>query len=99
NWSAPSLVIVLAACLAASVPALTDPRRLLTSFYAVAALTGILLVLYGMLMRIGRNAAKLAGGLLGSSLALTLLVGTAWLIIAGYTFLPNLLKQHWAISG
>jgi len=99
NWSAPVLLVALAALAAAWLEVSPDARW----WPVVLAITGVLtaaaLVLYGYLMRKGTATARWSGDLLGGLAAATALLAIAWLIAAGYHAVPGWIKSSWMIPG
>ncbi len=106
NWSAPVLLIVLAA-LAARLAyiAIPDPsfwQRLWPIALSVSALlTLISLVAFGALMRQKRKVAVFGGALLALLMALTVAIGMAWLLTGCYEGWGRWehVPHDWGLSG
>jgi hypothetical protein len=107
NWSAPVLLVALAA-LAAKWLADVSPKRWSIMLAALSLLTVAALLLYGLLMRKGPKPAGFGGALLGWLFAATALFGASWLVAVGYQVIPrwiashsipHWIKSHWLISG
>ena len=99
NWSAPVLLIVLAA-LAAQLVFTVFPNAGLSpiALSVSAVLTLICLVAFGALLRQKRQVAAWGGSLLALSMALTVAVGSGWLLTWCYERSTNL-SLHWGLSG
>jgi len=84
NWTAPLLVIIVAALIGITYRTLPAriPWPLLVSISG--ALTVIALPVYGGLLRLGRKEALISGSVLGGLVGLTVLLVAACLIDAGY---------------
>jgi hypothetical protein len=100
NWTAPILIIVLAAL----------GTRLFVSHFpygdawaktlgAAGALTLLSLVIYGALIRQRQRVAQFGGTVLGLLMAATLLIGLGWLLYWFYGELPSLSARGWRVSG
>lgn len=100
NWTAPVLLIVLAA-LAATGVAMFSPgaRGWPISLAVSAALAALALVLYGWLIRQGPRLARNGGWLLGLMVGLTVLIGVGWLLSVVYGALPHLAQLGMTLSG
>lgn len=102
NWSAPILIIVLAA-LAAQLAFTAVPNAGLwpIALSVSAMLTLISLVAFGALMRQKRTVAIFGGAMLALLMALTLLIGSGWLLTWGYGWWDRWerLAHHWGLSG
>jgi hypothetical protein len=106
NWSAPVLLIVLAAFATGLVTsALPDPR-LWSRLWPIAlsgsaVLTLISLVAFGALMRQKRKGAALGGSVLALLMAVTVLIGSGWLLTVCYGLWHEWEQQphHWGLSG
>ena len=91
NWSAPVLLIVLAALAAQLVFTVFPNAGLWPIALSVSAvLTLICLVAFGALLRQKRQVAAWGGSLLALSMALTLLIGSGWLLTWCYERWRNL---------
>lgn len=110
NWSAPVLLVVVAALAAHWLASVFPGAQWWPAALAGSALlTATALVLYGILMRRGPKAAGFGENLLGWLGAATALLGAAWLIVAGYRLvdhlpvdshsIPQWFQSHWLLSG
>jgi hypothetical protein len=91
NWTAPILIIVLAGLSLRLLPcAAAIEARWLTIMTVSSMLTGLSLVLYGVLMRKQRKAAQFGGALLGILTAATAVISFGWLLNLAYKANPNL---------
>jgi hypothetical protein len=91
NWTVPVLIIVLAALSIQLFPgAAAIESRWPVIMRVSALLTGLSLVLYGVLMRKQRNTARFGGVLLALLSAATLIIGFGWLLDWAYTAHPDL---------
>jgi hypothetical protein len=109
NWSAPILLIALAALGAERLEkAFSDAHWWPNILTISGLLTVAAFVVYGLLMRRGPKSARFGGDLLGWVLAATAFLGATWLIVAGYHSIPpwmeshsvlGWIKSHWLISG
>ena len=99
NWSAPVLLIVLAALAAQLVFTVFPNAGLWPIALSVSAvLTLICLVAFGALLRQKRQVAAWGGSLLALSMALTVALGSGWLLTWCYEHWRNL-SLHWGLSG
>ena len=108
NWSAPVLLIALAAYAAHWIMASGYVGKWWPAILITAGLlTAVALALYGILMRQRPQVARLGGELLGYVLAATLLLSAAWLVALGYENIPawfashsitSWIKSHWLVS-
>jgi hypothetical protein len=81
NWSAPVLIIVLAAFTAALISTAVPTAGLWPIALSVSAvLTLISLVAFGALLRQKRKVAVLGGSVLALLMALTVAIGSGWLL-------------------
>jgi hypothetical protein len=94
NWSAPVLLVALAA-LAAQSFAKAFPGVQWSSALAVSGLLTIAaLVLYSLLMRQGPKTARFGGELLAWLVAVTVLLGAGWVVAIGYHAIPAWLANN-----
>jgi hypothetical protein len=109
NWSAPVLLVVLAALSAKQLADVSPGAKWWPIMLAVLCLLTVMgLVLYGLLMRKGPKTARFGGDLLGWLVAATALLGAGWLVAIGYQVIPSWIashsipdwiKSHWLVSG
>jgi hypothetical protein len=99
NWSAPILLVAVAALAAHRLAGMGFVSIWLPAIFAAAViLTAAALVLYGILIGQRAQVARFGGELLGGILAVTLALGVAWLVALGYDDVANWIKAHWLIS-
>ena len=84
NWTAPLLLIAVAALFAIGYRRAIHPVPWSTILAISLGATALALVLYCWLMRKGRNVAFVGGWLLAVLVALTALLGVCWLLDAGF---------------
>jgi hypothetical protein len=84
NWSAPFLVIVLAALVAIEYRDRLPPLPWSTVVTVSGVLTGVALVAYCGLLRGGRRSALKGGSVLAALAGVTVLLSAGWLLDAGY---------------
>jgi hypothetical protein len=109
NWSAPVLLVALAALAAKWLADISPGAKWWPIVLAASGLLTIAaLLLYGLLMRKGPKIAGFSGALLGWLFAATALLGAGWLVAVGYQVIPPWIashsipywiKSHWLISG
>ena len=99
NWSAPVLLVVLAALAAHGLAQVGAASWWKIAFAGSGLLTIAALLLYGILMRKGQGAARFGGDLLGWLAAATVLVGAGWMIAVYYEVIPDWIKSHWLSFG
>jgi hypothetical protein len=102
NWSAPVLIIVLAALAARLVSAAIPNAGLWPIALSVSALlTLISLVAFGALMRQKRKVAVFGGSMLALLMALTVLIGVGWLLTVCYGRWEGWVRapHDWGLSG
>jgi len=100
NWSAPAFLVMVAALAWIGVESAVPGDRKWSILFSVSGvLTFLSLLLYGVLIRCGRYAAKIGGVALAVLLAATSLLGIAWLISAGYKSLPDWTISSWTVTG
>ena len=99
NWSAPVLLVVLAALAAHGLAQVGAAGWWKIVFAGSGLLTIAALLLYGILMRKGQGAARFGGDLLGWLAAATVLVGAGWMIAVSYGVIPDWIKSHWLSFG
>jgi hypothetical protein len=100
NWTAPILIIVLAALGARMVAnAYPNMGAWPAALSVAAALTVLSLVLYGALIRRPRKAAQFGGSLLGLLMAITLFIGVGWLLAWSYDFFLHRNSVNWRFTG
>ena len=102
NWSAPVLLIVLAAFAAGLISKTVPSTGLWPIALSVSAvLTLISLVAFGALLRQKRKVAAFGGAVLALLMALTLLIAVGWFLTWCYdrwdTWKP--VPHHWGLSG
>jgi predicted acylesterase/phospholipase RssA len=101
NWTAPLLVIAIAALIAIGYRKVTAgsmshwPIVLAVS----SGLTILALVLYCGFIRWGRRRANFGGWLLAIMAAITVLLGIFWLLDIGYVDLPHAIAEHGGKAG
>ncbi|HME41175.1 MAG TPA: hypothetical protein VKG63_19625 [Steroidobacteraceae bacterium] len=96
NWTAPLLVIALAALAVRAIANLAPPASLWPVCLAVSsALATLSMVLYAWLIRQSRSAAQWGGWLLAVLTAVTALVGIGWLLSAVYQLDFSRLPWSW----
>jgi hypothetical protein len=99
NWSAPVLLIVLAALAARLVFfVFPDPHLWPIALSVSAVLTLISLVAFGALLRQRRAIAVWGGSVLALMMALSLFIGLGWLLTSAYGWWRHL-SLHWGWSG
>jgi hypothetical protein len=99
NWSAPILIIGLAALGATMISAALPGGGLWPlALGASAVLTLLSLLIYGALIRQRQKVAQFGGSLLGLLMAATLLIGSGWLLYWFYFHRPNQHPVDWRIS-
>ena len=84
NWTAPLLLVVLAALFAILYRNTIAPAPWATILAFCAAATTIALVLYCWLLRKGRVTTLWSGSVLASIVAVTAFAGACWLLDVGY---------------
>ena len=109
NWSAPVLLVALAALAAELLTVVFPGAQWWPIGLAISGcLTVAALVLYGFLMRKEPKVARFSGDLLGWLFAATVLVGVGWLIAVGHDVIPGWIashsvlqwiKLHWLVPG
>jgi len=102
NWSAPALLIVVAAFAARlAFNAVSNAGLWPIALSVSAVLTLISLVAFGALMRQKRKVAALGGSVLALLMALTVLIGAGWLLTVCYAGWDQWHPQarHWGLSG
>ena len=99
NWSAPVLLVALAALAAAWLGISHEAPGWPVVLAVLGLLTIAALVLYGYLMRTGPETAQFSGDLLGGLAAATALLAIGWLIAAGYHVIPAWIASHGLIAG
>ena len=100
NWTAPLLLVALAAMAAKGfVHAEPDPKWWPVALALSGCLTIIALVLYGGFMRARPEVAEVSGQTLGWLIAATGAIGAGWLIVIGHARLPDWIASHWVIPG
>jgi predicted acylesterase/phospholipase RssA len=99
NWTAPLMLITIAA-LAAIIYKCLVPVSPWGLILAVAGgLTILTLISYGWLLRRGATAANVGGWLLAIMIAITALLGIFWLLDISYDGLPILIADHGGKAG
>jgi hypothetical protein len=100
NWSAPILLIVLAAVLATLAGNAFPDMGIWPIALALSALaTVVLLIAYGALMRQTPKVAQFGGSLLGSVMALTAILAFGWLLVWFYSWWPHLFTFKGGVAG
>jgi hypothetical protein len=100
NWTAPLLVVFLAALVAASLrPERSLVRVWRPAFIAAGVAVAVSLVFYGALTRGGQKATRAGGWTLAAISAIGAMIVTVWALTAGHQALPRWLAVHWPISG
>ena len=99
NWTAPLLLIAVAALIAIGYQRGFRPMPWPTVLAISGGLTILASVLYCWLMRKGRAPALFGGSLLAVLLALTALLGVFWLLDRGFDFVQQASAWNWGISG
>src|SRR5262249_19240349 len=103
NWSAPLLVLVLAALLATNVgPVATWAKWLLI---ILGGLTGVAMLAYCWLMRRGPKPTRVGVKLFAFLLAVPPPIGVLWALYLGhravedsFSALPQAIAEHWKLS-
>jgi len=99
NWSAPVLIIVLAALAARIVFTAIPNVGLWPIALSVSALSTLIsLVAFGALMRQKRKVAMFGGAVLALLMALTLAIGSGWLLTLFYGWWKNLSHHRGALG-
>jgi hypothetical protein len=100
NWTAPLLVVAIAALVAIGYRKATGGSisHWPTVVGIFGGLTIVALVLYCILLRWGQRAAFRGGWLLAGLTAATALLGFLWLLDVGFDRLPSLANTHWQMS-
>ena len=102
NWTAPLFVIAIAALIAIGLGQIwpKPPGPLFFTIIAIlVAVTGLALMLYALLMRLGPGPGNVGGWLLGISAASTMFVAFCWLLTVGYTKLFMSSGASWGVAG
>jgi hypothetical protein len=96
NWSAPALLVALAALAAALLAKVSPGARWWPVALAVAGLLTIAALLrYGWSLQKGQAAARTSGDRLGWLAAITALLGVGWLVAIGHDVLPGWIAHPW----
>jgi hypothetical protein len=98
NWTAPLLLVVLAALLAILYRDTIAPAPWATILALCGAATTAALVLYGWLLRKGRIATLWSGSVLAGMVAVTAFVGACWLLDVGYDVVSRASSWKFGIS-
>ena len=105
NWSAPLLLLVLAALAAIGLKRSDLSAQWATWLAIVGGVTGLAMLAYCWLMRAGPRLSRIAGSTFAFLLALTAAVGILWLLDIGYNFvgkglsaIPDAIATHWKLS-
>jgi hypothetical protein len=99
NWTAPLLLIAIAALFAIGYRKVLHPVPWPTILAISIGLTILALVLYCWLMRNGRDLALFGGWLLAALVAVTAFLGVCWLLDAGFDFVSHASDWSLGISG
>jgi hypothetical protein len=97
NWTAPLLLIALAALVAIAYRSTFHPAPWPEILAVSGGLTILALVLYSWLMHGGRRAALISGSLLATLLAVAASVGGLWMLDAGYDLFLHL-ASGWSVG-
>jgi len=98
NWTAPLLLVVLAALFAILYRDTIAPAPWATILAFCAAATTIALVLYCWLLRKGRVTTLWSGSVLASIVAVTAFAGACWLLDVGYDAVSQASSWKFGIS-
>lgn len=100
NWSVPLLIVVLLALLAVWVDPYLTTQRWLYVVGGASLLTAFTFISYNLHLRSTRPKLVRFGSVaLAGATAIAFLLAAAWLIHAGYHFLPDLRGSRWLVSG
>ena len=99
NWSAPVLLVAMAALAATWLGVSQEAPGWPLVLAVLGLLTIAALVLYGYLIRKGPETARFGGDLLGGLAAATALLAIGWLIAAGYHVIPAWIASHGLMAG
>jgi hypothetical protein len=99
NWTAPLLLITIAALAAIVYKCLVPVSPWGMILVVCGGLTLLALILYGWLIRRGAGPANVGGWLLAIMAAITALLGIFWLLDIGYDGLPRAIADHGGKAG
>jgi hypothetical protein len=99
NWTAPLLLITIAALAAIAYKHLVPVSPWEMILAVSSGLTLLTLVLYGWLMRRGAGPAHVGGWLLAAMMAITAALGIFWLLDIGYDGLPKAIAEQGGKAG
>ncbi|MEY2488268.1 MAG: hypothetical protein QOC70_210 [Verrucomicrobiota bacterium] len=98
NWAAPFLVLVVAAIVAVNLREPLSHAPWLLILGGGGAVSILALLIYGWALRKGRKATKTTGGVLGTCLAITILIAVIWGLKAGYDCFHDGVHSEWSFS-
>lgn len=98
NWAAPFLVLVGAAIVAVNLREPLSHAPWLFILGVGGAVSVFALLIYGWALRKGRKATRITGGILGTCLAITVLIAVIWGLKAGYDCFHDGFHSDWSFS-
>jgi hypothetical protein len=98
NWAAPLLVLVVAAIVAVNLGEPLSHAPWVLALGVGGAVSILALLIYGGALRNGRQATKKTGGILGTCLAITILIAVIWGLKVGYDCFRDGIHSGWSFS-